>query len=87
MKAGDFVCLAYGSGNRDQRKFENPDVYDIARDHPAFRNIPVLFVTANPELALHTLPGAAPRDVLAKPFDLDDLVARAHSLLVEALAA
>jgi len=31
MQAGDFVCLAYGSGNRDERKFEDPDVYDIAR--------------------------------------------------------
>lgn len=31
MKAGDFVCLAYGSGNRDERKFENPDVYDLGR--------------------------------------------------------
>ena len=31
MKAGDFVCLAYGSGNRDERKFENPDLYDVAR--------------------------------------------------------
>jgi cytochrome P450 len=31
MKAGDFVCLAYGSGNRDERKFENADVYDLAR--------------------------------------------------------
>ena len=31
MKAGDFVCLAYGSGNRDERRFANPDVYDIAR--------------------------------------------------------
>jgi cytochrome P450 len=31
MKAGDFVCLAYGSGNRDERKFENPDDYDIHR--------------------------------------------------------
>ena len=31
MRAGDFVMLCYGSANRDQRKFENPDVYDIAR--------------------------------------------------------
>jgi len=31
MKAGDFICLAYGSGNRDERKYENPDTYDIAR--------------------------------------------------------
>jgi cytochrome P450 len=31
MKAGDFVCLAYGSGNRDDRQFENADVYDIYR--------------------------------------------------------
>ena len=31
MKAGDFVCMAYGSGNRDERRFPNPDVYDIAR--------------------------------------------------------
>ena len=31
MRADDFVCLAYGSGNRDERQFANPDVYDIAR--------------------------------------------------------
>jgi len=31
MKAGDFVCLAYGSGNRDERQYPNPDVYDISR--------------------------------------------------------
>jgi len=31
MKAGDFVCLAYGSANRDDRKYPNPDVYDIDR--------------------------------------------------------
>ena len=30
MRAGDFVCLAYGSGNRDERQYPNPDVYDIA---------------------------------------------------------
>jgi cytochrome P450 len=31
MKAGDFVCLAYGSANRDERQWPDPDRYDIAR--------------------------------------------------------
>jgi len=31
MRAGDFVCMAYGSGNRDERQFPNPDLYDITR--------------------------------------------------------
>jgi cytochrome P450 len=31
MKASDFVCLAYGSGNRDERAFPNADSYDIRR--------------------------------------------------------
>ncbi|MFI4914565.1 MAG: cytochrome P450 [Steroidobacterales bacterium] len=31
MRTGDFVCLAYGSANRDERQFPNPDVYDIGR--------------------------------------------------------
>lgn len=31
MRAGDFVCMAYGSGNRDERQFANPDTYDISR--------------------------------------------------------
>jgi cytochrome P450 len=31
MKAGDAVILAYGSANRDERAFDNPDVYDITR--------------------------------------------------------
>jgi cytochrome P450 len=31
MRAGDFVCMAYGSGNRDERQFPGPDLYDIAR--------------------------------------------------------
>ncbi|MGB0748827.1 MAG: cytochrome P450 [Magnetospiraceae bacterium] len=31
MKAGDFVMLAYGSGNRDERQFKDPDTFDIHR--------------------------------------------------------
>ena len=31
MKAGHFVCLASGSGNRDERQYPNPEVYDITR--------------------------------------------------------
>lgn len=31
LREGDFVCLAYGAGNRDERRFANPDVYDIGR--------------------------------------------------------
>jgi cytochrome P450 len=31
MHEGDFVCLAYGSGNRDERQYSNADVYDIQR--------------------------------------------------------
>ena len=31
MKAGDAVMLAYGSANRDERMFPEPDLYDITR--------------------------------------------------------
>jgi cytochrome P450 len=31
MRQGDFVCLAYGSGNRDERQYPDPDRYDIGR--------------------------------------------------------
>jgi cytochrome P450 len=31
MREGDFVCLAYGSGNRDDRQYPNADVYDLKR--------------------------------------------------------
>jgi DNA-binding response OmpR family regulator len=47
----------------------------------------VLFVTANPELARETMRGNAPREVIAKPFDIDLLVARVRELLREEIAA
>lgn len=32
MKAGDAVMLCYGSANRDERMFADPDIYDITRN-------------------------------------------------------
>ena len=32
MKTGDIVALAYGAANRDERKFPNPDVFDLDRN-------------------------------------------------------
>src|SRR5262249_20965924 len=31
LRVGDKIALAFGSGNRDRRKFPDPDVYDIDR--------------------------------------------------------
>lgn len=63
------------------------DVYDVVRNHPALAGIPVLFVTANPELARDTIRGNAPREVIAKPFDLEALVEKVHQLLGNEIAA
>jgi cytochrome P450 len=32
LRAGDFVMLRYGAGNRDERQFEAPDEVDLARE-------------------------------------------------------
>jgi DNA-binding response OmpR family regulator len=63
------------------------DVYDVVRNHPALARIAVLFVTASPELARDTMRGNAPREVIAKPFDIDRLVERVRELLREEVAA
>jgi cytochrome P450 len=31
LRAGDKVALAFGSGNRDERKFPDPDIFDVER--------------------------------------------------------
>ena len=63
------------------------DVYDVVRNHPALAGIAVLFVTANPELARDTMRGNAPREVIAKPFDIDVLLDRVRELLREEVPA
>ena len=63
------------------------DVYDLMRNYESIADVAVLFVTATPDLARETLPGRAPREVLPKPFDIDELTARARQMLANVTVA
>lgn len=59
------------------------DGYDLARNQAALAHIPVLFLTAHPDLAADALPGRAPREVMVKPFYVDRLVLKVKELLAQ----
>ncbi len=57
------------------------DVFELVRNDPTWHGVPVLFLTASPEKAPDANAGAQTPEVVAKPFDIDELVARIDRLL------
>ena len=57
------------------------DVFDLLRSDPRLQGVPVLFLTGLPERAETASAATGVHEVLAKPFDIDDLVARARRLM------
>ena len=51
------------------------DVFDLVRSDPAYQGIPILFLTATPEKAATVFSTAGTHRVMAKPFDVDELIA------------
>ena len=51
------------------------DVFDLVRNDPLYRGVPVLFLTASPERAAGAFSATGEHRVMAKPFDLDELIA------------
>ena len=57
------------------------DVFDLLRSDPRLQGVPVLFLTGLPERAEAATAATGVHEVLAKPFDIDDLVARVRRLM------
>ena len=57
------------------------DVFDLLRSNPYWQGVPVLFLTALPERAKTANASIGVHEILAKPFDIDDLIARAERLI------
>lgn len=57
------------------------DVFDLLRSDPHWQGVPVLFLTGLPERAQTANAPIGVHEILAKPFDIDDLIARADRLM------
>ena len=51
------------------------DLFDLVRNDPLYDGVPVLFLTASPEKAATAFSPTGVHHVMAKPFDLNDLIA------------
>jgi DNA-binding response OmpR family regulator len=57
------------------------DVFDLLRSDPRLQGVPVLFLTGLPERAETATAAIGVHEVLAKPFDVDDLIAHVERLM------
>lgn len=57
------------------------DVFDLLRNDPHLQGLPVLFLTGLPEQAATANAATGVQEILAKPFDINDLIARAERLM------
>ena len=57
------------------------DVFDLLRSDPVWQTVPVLFLTALPEQAERANAAAGVHEVIAKPYDIGDLIVRASRLM------
>ena len=57
------------------------DVFDLLRSDAHWHGVPVLFLTGLPERAQTASAPIGVHEILAKPFDIDDLVERADRLM------
>ena len=62
------------------------DVFDLVRNDAHWQGVPILFLTALPEMARTARAPAGVHEILAKPFDIDDLVAHAERLMAASKA-
>jgi DNA-binding response OmpR family regulator len=57
------------------------DVFDLLRSDQRLQGVPVLFLTGAPERAETATAATGVHEVLAKPFDIDDLVTHVERLM------
>jgi DNA-binding response OmpR family regulator len=57
------------------------DVFDLVRNDRHWQGVPILFLTAMPEKAAKANAPTGVHEVIAKPFDIDDLLERVARLM------
>jgi len=57
------------------------DVFDLLRSDLRLQGVPVLFLTGLPERAETATAATGVHEILSKPFDVNDLIARAKRLM------